>query len=133
MAGNAEERILPQELLRVEAGAVRRVAPSSCGAVAGQAVAFHVAGDARLEGLPRRLAMADGELAISVVVGASPEELRRCGEARLAVTTLAELALVVAIAAARRAAPGIGRVPHQVARGVVAAPARRVGAVTIEA
>ncbi|HZA98112.1 MAG TPA: hypothetical protein VE399_05000, partial [Gemmatimonadales bacterium] len=99
--------------------------------MAGEAVAFGVAGDAALEILPRSLAVTQEERPLSIVVASV--QLPPGAEAAPHVTISAELALVVAVSAGGLAGVGGSRMPGQEpCRVVPGGGIRRVRAMAVE-
>ena len=105
MAGGARLGVLPPERSGIETRTVGIEAPTPQRRVAGETVPLGMAGDAVLEILSRRLAVAQEERPLGIVVASVERSLRR--EPGAEVTVGAKLACVVAIAAARLT--GIGR------------------------
>src|SRR5688500_8697144 len=103
-----------------------------CRRVTRRTVAFGVTSDARLETLPRGLPVPEAESAERIVIPRPPEPRAR-DESGLLVTTLAELRVVVAIAAV--AVPGVGgaRVPRDEPPRVEARRPAAVGSMAFQA
>ena len=125
MAGGAGLRVLPLQRRRIESRTVRIEPPPPLSRVAGKTVPLGVAGDAALEILSRRLAVAQQEQSLGIVVARVERSSR--GEPGAHVAVSAKLARIVAIAAARL--PGIcrgGMTGEETGRMV---PRRRIGCV----
>jgi len=136
VARDAHLGIAPAQPDGVEAGTVR-VEPEAAShrRVTGRAIPLHVAGDTRLERLPRRLAVPEDERRAAVVKGGAAKGPSRI-QSGLGVAADAELLGVVAIAAGGLARVRGSGMPDQEAGGmVIPAPGRLRGirAVTGEA
>jgi len=132
VAGGAHLRVLLLHPVGVEVGAVRVDAPTAQRRMTRQAVLFHVAPDARLETLSRRLPMTRDEEVVDVVIP-RPEGTSLRPEPRRGVARRAEPSAVVAIAAARLARVGSRRMTREEARWMVARGPGGVGPMALEA
>src|ERR1043165_8066810 len=133
MTRRTQLRILAQHLLRVETGAVRVEAPAAYHGVTGKTVAFDVTRHASLERLSRGLTVSQRELPVTSVVPGAAEQGATGNQVRLLMAALAELAVVVAIAARRGPGVRFGGVPRKECRGMVAPAGARFGFVNGEA
>lgn len=118
-------RVLPPERRRIEPRTMGVEPPPAQSRVAGETVTLGMAGDAALEILSRRLAVAQQERPLGIVVSRVERPFRR--EPGVHMTVGAKLTRVVAIAAARL--PGIcrGGMTREEAGRMVAG--RRIGCV----
>ncbi len=133
VAGGAELGILLQHQFGIEAGAVRIEAASAHHGVTGEAIPFDVTRHTTLQPLSRRLAVAEEELSVAVVIPRCPEQGAPSRDSRLIMTSLTELAGVMTISAGACARIGVGGVPREIAGRVVAAAPRAVRNVTGQA
>src|SRR6266516_1896261 len=132
VAGRAHLRVLLLQAVGVESGAVGVHAATAERRMTGQAVLFHVAPDARLATLSRGLAVTRNEEIVDVVI-AWPQRPALGNESRRGVASRAEPSAVVAIAAARLARVGGGRMTREEARWMVARGPGGVGPMALEA
>src|SRR6266487_1180677 len=132
VAGRAHLRVLLLQAVGVESGAVGVYAATAERRMTGHAVLFHVAPDARLETLSRGLAVTRNEEIVDVVI-AWPQRPALGNESRRGVASRAEPSGVVAIAAARLARVGGGRMTREEARWMVARGPGGVGPMALEA
>ena len=98
MAGCTSLGVLPSERSGIETRTVGIEPPASQGRVAGEAVSLGMAGYAALEILSSRLAVAQDERLLGIVVSRVERAFR--GEPGAHVTVGAKLACIMAIAAA---------------------------------
>ena len=131
VAGRAHLRVLPPERRRIETRTVGVEPAASQRRVAGETVTLGMAGDAALEILSRRLAVAQQERPLSIVVSRVERPFR--GEPGVHVTVGAKLTRVVAIATA--GLPGIcrgGMTREKAGRMVAGRRIASVGPVAVE-
>ena len=131
MTHGAGLRVLAPQRPRVEAGAVGVKPPAAYHRMAGETIAFRVAGDAALQVLARGLAVIQQEELLGIVIPCIQWSLR--GQSGVDMTVGAELTGVVAVAAAGLPGVGCRRVTGQKAGRVVSrCRVGRVGAVAVE-
>jgi len=130
VAGGADIGVLAPQPRRVEAGTVRVDVPTADGGVAGQTITLDMAPYARLQTLPRRLAVACDEELLGIVV-ASPQRPSR-HQPRRGVAARTEAPDVVAVTA--RGLPRVGRrgVAGEKTDGVIPRRSGRLGAMALE-
>src|SRR5690606_4594917 len=128
MADAAHDQARVAERARIEVGAVRIDAPAGAGGVAAQTVRLLVAGDARVQSLPRRVAVVEDPERLRVVIPVAATARRR--EPALLVTSPAESFGGVAVGTPWIMGPRVGGVSDEEVRRMVSAPfvAMAVGA-----